>query len=50
MTDLIIRIVEGYGYLPIVEVDGKEVYRGEYRETSGEALERCEARLSAETD
>ena len=50
MTDLIIRLVEGYGYLPIIEKDGIETYRGEYQETSGEALAKCEARLCSETD
>ena len=45
MTDLIVRIVEGYGFLPIIEIDGKEVYRGEYQETAGEALVKCLVRV-----
>jgi len=38
MTDLIVRVVEGYGYLPIIVQDGKEVYRGEFQETAELAL------------
>lgn len=38
MLDLIIRHVPGYGYLPLIEIDGKEVYRGEMWPTAGEAL------------
>jgi hypothetical protein len=41
MIDMIVRVVEGYGYLPIVEVDGKEVYRGEYQTTANKALTKC---------
>jgi len=43
----IIRFEQGLGYIPIIIVDGKEVYRGEYRDTfegaayrSDEAMER----------
>lgn len=43
MTDMIIRYVDGYGYLPIVVVDGKEVYRGEFCDFSLVALGKCEA-------
>ena len=41
MTDYILRYVEGRGYLPILEKDGKEVYRGEYHSSPKLALERC---------
>lgn len=44
--DMIVRIVEGYGFLPIVEVDGKEVYRGEFQKTSAQALNKCAAWLA----
>ena len=45
MTDLIIRFVEGYGFLPIIEVDGEEIYRGEYQLTSEVALAKCNSFL-----
>ena len=40
--DIILRHVEGYGWLPIIERDGKEVYRGEFRQTSISAVLACE--------
>ena len=33
MKDFIIRQVDGYGWLPIIIQDGKEVYRGEFQQT-----------------
>ena len=42
MTDYIIRFVDGYGYMPIVEVDGVEVYRGEYQAGPVTALFKAE--------
>ena len=33
MKDFIIRQVDGYGWLPIIIQDGKEVYRGEFQST-----------------
>jgi hypothetical protein len=45
MTDLIIREVPGRGWLPIIEVDGKETYRGEFKKTPALALKACVARL-----
>jgi len=41
MIDLIVRVVEGVGYLPIVTVDEKEVYRGEYQPSPMEALDKA---------
>lgn len=38
MIDVVIRIVEGYGYLPIVRVDDAEIYRGEFHRTTIAAL------------
>ena len=46
MSDLIIRRVNGYGYLPIIKLDGKETYRGEYQETPEEALNKIKARIA----
>ena len=47
--DIIIRVVTCCGrteYLPIIENDDEvEIYRGEYKETPGEALERCMVRI-----
>lgn len=37
-TEFIIRVVVGYGYLPILKVSGREVYRGEYAKTPEQAL------------
>lgn len=36
--DIILRHVEGYGWLPIIERDGKEIYRGEYWYSGHRAL------------
>ena len=41
-SDLIIRVVHGCGYLPILTIDGKEVYRGEFRKTPEQALHAVE--------
>ena len=41
MIDLIVRVVPDYGYLPIVEVDGEEIYRGEFKDNAGDALTMC---------
>jgi len=44
--DMIIRMVEGYGFLPIiVDADGCELYRGEFQDSSQMALVKIEARL-----
>ena len=37
-NDIIIRYVEGYGWLPIVEKYGKEVFRGEFQKSPQYAL------------
>jgi len=39
--DIIIRVVKGYGNLPIIIEDGKETYRGEFQTTPEEALVKC---------
>ena len=38
MIDIVIRIVDGYGYLPMVRVDDAEIYRGEFQRTTIGAL------------
>lgn len=56
--DLIVRVVggegflpvtrdnQGFGYLPIIKDEhGKEVYRGEFRQSALEALEDCKNRM-----
>ena len=47
MTDYILRFVDGLGYLPIIEIDGKETYRGEYQKTAEDALAKCDERMTA---
>jgi len=41
MRTLRIDYIPDYGYLPSVTDDGREVYRGEFRDTPEEALERA---------
>lgn len=41
-TDLVARFVPGYGYLPIVTKNNKEVYRGEFQRSALEAIAVCE--------
>ena len=36
--EYIIRIVPQYGFLPILKVNGNEVYRGEFARTAEQAL------------
>ena len=44
--DIIIRTVDGYGFLPIIQNDaGEEIYRGEFKETIAEAVAACTSRL-----
>lgn len=38
--DIILRRVPRYGWLPIIEEDGKEKYRGEYQTTPAECLQK----------
>jgi hypothetical protein len=40
-VDIIQRFVKGYGWLPLVERDGEEIYRGEFQGTPGMALEKA---------
>ncbi len=49
MIDYIVRRVDGVGFLPITEVDGKEVYRGEYQDSPFGALDKCIVRQLKET-
>lgn len=44
-TDLIIRCVPGYGFLPIIVKDNEELYRGEFCHSEVEALLCCIHRL-----
>lgn len=47
MTDIIIRKVPNYGWLPIIMIDGKEQYRGEFRKTAEVALQYAQTMLAA---
>lgn len=40
--DIILRHVEGYGWLPIIERDSQELLRGEYQPTAIAALMKAE--------
>lgn len=40
--DIILRHVDGYGWLPIIERDSKEIFRGEHQAYAHEALECAE--------
>lgn len=42
MKRIILAEIQGYGWLPTIEEDGRETYRGEFRTTPAEALERAE--------
>ena len=39
--DYIIRVVPAYGFLPIIEIDGIEIYRGEFQKYPADALAKC---------
>ena len=41
MKDFIVRQVDGYGYLPIIQIDSKEVYRGEFQKAEIQAFIKC---------
>lgn len=44
--DMLIRMVEGYGFLPIiVDGDGNELYRGEFQDSAEMALVKINARI-----
>ena len=44
--DMIIRIVNPYGFLPLlVDASGEEKYRGEFQHTPEEALLKCRRML-----
>lgn len=40
-----IHYLNGRGWMPTLEINGKEVYRGEYRPTPMEAMKRAEIAL-----
>ena len=42
MIDYTLRYVKDLGFMPILVIDGEEVYRGEYQGTIEQALEKCE--------
>ena len=46
MKRIILTEVTGYGWLPTIEEDGKETYRGEFRGTPAEALSRAEIEIA----
>ena len=46
MRTLRIDYIPDYGFLPSVTDDGREVYRGEFRDTPEEALERAKRYFS----
>jgi len=49
--DMLIRMVEGYGFLPIiVDGDGQELYRGEYQDSAEMALVKINARIEEKND
>ena len=41
MTEIIIRDCGSVGWLPIIKIEGKEVYRGEHEKNRLDALERA---------
>jgi len=43
MVDVTFRLVEGCGVLPIITVDGEEIYRGEFKNSIAEALEKIDS-------
>jgi hypothetical protein len=46
-TDITLRLVPGYGWLPIVLLDGAELYRGgRFQETAADALEQAERMMA----
>ena len=48
MGDLIVRMVDGYGFLPILKSEaGDELYRGEFQPTPEKALAKILERLEA---
>ena len=42
MNRILLTEVQGYGWLPTIEEDGRETYRGEFYATPAEALGRAE--------
>lgn len=41
VIDIVIRCVQGYGHLPIVRIDGAEIYRGEFQTDEAVAHDRA---------
>ena len=46
-TDIIIRVVPEYGYLPIIKVGDEEIYRGEFQPNIATAAAKAEARMGS---
>ena len=42
MKRIVLTEVQGYGWLPTIEEDGRETYRGEFYPSPAEALNRAE--------
>ena len=43
--DIVMRVVEGYGVLPIVLAEDDEIFRGEFQSSMDEALLRVQSNL-----
>lgn len=46
--DIILREVKGYGWLPLIEKNGKEIYRGEFHSQPLYALDAAEEWLDGQ--
>lgn len=46
MIEVVIMVVAGHGYLPLVLQAGIERYRGEYQPSAEQALQRAQEALS----
>ena len=43
IVDIVVKMVDGCGFLPIVVADDKEIFRGEYQLNLNDAIERITA-------
>jgi len=41
VIDIVIRKVVGYGYLPMIQLNDIEIYRGEFQGTAEKAMKKC---------
>lgn len=46
VIDIAVQWVRGHGYLPKLIVDGKEAYRGEFKQDHHEAIDKSKSRLA----